>query len=73
MDLALTLRPLAQDGDADAQFLLGVHLVTLRDLVNGVPWLQKSAEQGHADAQCAWGAMGHGDERRSTTSDDAEL
>lgn len=46
------LKPLAEKGDPDAQFNVGVlYDIYLDDLKQGIYWYQKAAEQGHADAQ----------------------
>jgi TPR repeat protein len=54
-------RPLAEQGDAEAQYKLG----TMYDIGQGVPldnakagrWFRKAAEQGHATAQYKLGVM----------------
>jgi TPR repeat protein len=43
------LRPVAESGDADAQYFLGVDL-GIRGTMEGLPWLEKSALQGHEGA-----------------------
>ncbi|MDA2912163.1 sel1 repeat family protein, partial [Nitrospiraceae bacterium AH_259_D15_M11_P09] len=59
---ALTeFRPLAQQGDADAQFYLGQmyskgHGVP-QDYAEAVRWFRRAAEQGDAEAQLKLGAM----------------
>lgn len=67
-------QPLAEDGDATAQVVLGVMYdngqgVT-RDYAEAVKWYRLAAEQGNAEGQAALGAMydnGHG-----VAQDDAE-
>jgi TPR repeat protein len=52
-------RPLAQQGDAEAQYSLGVLYLEGRGVAQGIPrddaegvkWLRKAADQGHATAQ----------------------
>lgn len=48
-------RPLAEKGDADAQYSLGVMYINgegvPKDNVAAVTWYQKAAEQGHSTAQ----------------------
>ena len=45
----------AQQGDADAQYLLGLYFCTgeecVPDFKEAVKWFRKAAEQGHSDAQ----------------------
>ncbi len=60
-------RPLAEQGDAVAQYNLGAMydegLGVPQDSVQAVKWYRKAAEQGHASAQYSLGAMyaqGHG-------------
>ncbi len=60
-------RPLADQGDAVAQYNLGAMydegLGVPQDYVQAVKWSRKAAEQGHASAQYSLGAMyaqGHG-------------
>ncbi len=54
-------RPLAEQGDANAQRNLGVMygegLGVTQDYAKAMKWYRKAAEQGHADAQCNLGAM----------------
>ena len=68
------LQPLAEQGDADAQFILGA----MYDLGKGVPesdtkaaqWYRPSAEQGNVNAQYNLGLMyANGD---GVPEDDAE-
>ncbi len=55
------LRPFAEQGVAEAQFLLGVMydkgLGVPQDYVEAVGWWRKAAEQGHAKAQYNLGVM----------------
>ena len=55
-----SLRQKAEQGDADAQFMLGYAYDfgkgVLQDHKEAVKWWQKAAEQGHADAQYWLGA-----------------
>ncbi len=55
------LRPLAEQGDAFAQFLLATMYYYGRavpqDFVKAVRWLREAAEQGDADAQFNLGVM----------------
>jgi TPR repeat protein len=55
------VKPLADRGDADAQFALGVMYANGRgvpkDDVQAPEWYRKAADQGHADAQFALGVM----------------
>ncbi len=55
------LRPLAEKGDAAAQFYLGTlycdGLAVARDYREAALWLTRSAEQGHADAQFTLGFL----------------
>jgi TPR repeat protein len=48
-------RPLAEQGDAEAQTYLGVMYNVgngmIKDYAEAVDWYRKAAEQGHADAQ----------------------
>jgi TPR repeat protein len=54
-------RPLAEQGDADAQSNLGVMYYNgngvPQDYAQAVKWYRKAAEQGHADAQSNLGVM----------------
>lgn len=55
------IKPLAEQGNAKAQFNLGVmyhngHGVP-QDYTEAMKWYKKAAEQGHADAQYLLGAM----------------
>src|SRR5436190_14425844 len=59
------IRPLADQGNADAQYILGI----IYFAGQGVPkngaeaakWFRLAADQGNADAQCSLGVMyGHG-------------
>ena len=53
-------RPLAEQGDAEAQYNLGVMYDedrTRRDAVEAVRWYRMAAEQGHIEAQYHLGAM----------------
>jgi TPR repeat protein len=54
-------RPLAEQGDASAQFNLGVMYYkgegVLQDYKESVKWYRKAAEQGNADAQFNLGVM----------------
>jgi hypothetical protein len=54
-------RPVAQDGNARAEFLLGLAYRTgkgvAQDPANAVRWFQKAAAQGNVDAQSALGTM----------------
>lgn len=56
-----TIRPLAEQGDAQAQLYLGVmHLGGLgvqKDEKEAVKWFRLSAEQGNADAQSNLGLI----------------
>ena len=63
-DYATALRlwkPLAEQGDADAQFNLGTMYANgqgvPQDYAEAVRWYRKAAEQGHADAQNNLGVM----------------
>ena len=53
--------PLAEDGDAHAQFMLGEMYANgqglSRDYKKAEEWLRKSAEQGFADSQLRLGEM----------------
>ena len=55
------LRPLAEQGDGDAQFNLGimydVGLGVRHDYAEALQWYRKAAEQGHAKAQFNLGLM----------------
>ena len=53
-------RPLAEQGDAEAQYNLGVMYDedrTRRDAVEAVRWFRIAAEQGHIAAQYRLGVM----------------
>ena len=54
-------RSLAEQGDAEAQFHLGVSYATgegvPKDAVKAVEWMRKAAEQGYAEAQFNLGLM----------------
>ncbi len=54
-------RPLAERGDADAQYNLGVMYDTgqgvAQDYAEALKWYRRAAEQGHADAQSNLGFM----------------
>src|SRR5512140_3043108 len=54
-------RPLADQGDADAQYNLGVMNFTgqgtAQDLAEAAKWFRKAAEQGDLNAQYNLGAM----------------
>jgi len=61
-----TRRKATEQGDADAQYSLGIHYYTGKDLLGkdvpkdyteAVKWWLKAAEQGHADAQHQVGLM----------------
>src|SRR5437667_10144496 len=61
------LRPLAEQGNANAQFLLGVMYSTGRgvpkDYAAAINWYRKAADQGDPNAQTNLGVMyrdGHG-------------
>ena len=41
----------AEQGDADAQYSLGLFYVLQQDYKQGKEWYEKAAKQGHADAQ----------------------
>ena len=41
----------AEQGDADAQYFLGLSFVTVENIVEADKWLRKSAEQGHRESQ----------------------
>ena len=63
-------RPLAEQGDQDAQNYLGIHyylgLGTARNYALAKQWYMRAAENGHADAQRNLGLIyeaGHGAER----------
>ena len=45
------LRPLAEAGDIDAQYLLGRLLLGEKDKSKSSTWLQRAANKGHASAQ----------------------
>jgi TPR repeat protein len=57
-------RPLAEHGDAFAQFNLGLFYLkgygVLKDYTEAVKWFLKSAEQGNANAQHTLGGMYYG-------------
>ncbi len=57
------LTPLAQGGNRDAQFLLGmVYLFAFgvpKDTATAIVWLRKAADQGHAGAQSILGILYH--------------
>ena len=57
------LRPLAEEGNADAQFNLGFMYYTGKgveqDYDKAVKWYRRAAEQGYADAQFNLGWMYH--------------
>jgi len=62
---ALRLRKIAEDGDAQAQYILGLCYdegrgVT-KDPAEAVIWFQRAAEQGHVDAQYALGCHYNGE------------
>jgi TPR repeat protein len=54
-------RPLAEQGNVDAQFILGMMyfsgLGVAQDAVQAAAWLRKAADQGNADAQFILGEM----------------
>ena len=50
-------RPLAEEGDADAQYNLGMMCRSGRCHAEAVKWLRLAAEQGHANAQYELGYM----------------
>ena len=55
-------RPLAEAGDADAQFTLGVVMYDQghggpQDYAEAMKWFRLAAEQGHASAQFSLGVM----------------
>ena len=51
-------RPLAEQGDADAQFRLGFSYQSLgNDYREAVKWYRKAAEQGYAEAQTYLGIL----------------
>ncbi len=54
-------KPLAEQGDADAQFSLGAMYDSgkgvKQDYAEAVKWYQLAAKQGHSDAQFNLGAM----------------
>ena len=68
------LRALADEGDALAQFNLGVRYANgegvPQDDVEAVRWYRLAADQGHAEAQFNLGAMY--DDGRGVPEDDAE-
>jgi TPR repeat protein len=55
------MRPLAEEGDAEAQFKFGLHFYgpvpSGRDYAEAVKWFRKAAEQGVAAAQYYLGNM----------------
>ena len=67
-------RPLAEQGNANAQFFLGVMYDkgqgVRQDLREAARWFRKAAEQGHAEAQFNLGAMY--DNGQGVPQDDAE-
>ncbi len=67
-------RPLAEQGDASAQFVLGSMYYTgtdvPRDYAEAVKWFRKAAEQGQAKAQYSLGVMY--DDGQGVPQDDAE-
>ena len=69
------LRARAEQGDADAQFVLGFMYATGRgvpqDDVQAVRWYRRAAEQGDADAQFVLG-FAYSDGERGVPQDDAE-
>lgn len=50
-------RPLAEQGDAAAQFNLGLTYGLAQDYAEAVKWYRKAAEQGYAQAQHNLGAI----------------
>src|SRR2546430_1701623 len=71
---APTSHAMAEQGDAESQFLLGVQLANigeLPDYLQAADWYRKAAEQGHALAQFNLGIMygkGQGVARNKVTS-----
>ncbi len=55
------LRPLAKQGNAQAQYALGIMYNkgegVPQDYAAAVKWYRKAAEQGHATAQFMWGLV----------------
>lgn len=64
--------PLAEAGDADAQFLLGYLYFTSADVdwSEVEPWLRKAADQGHPEA---WYHLAHGGNDSSEEPEDGAL
>ncbi len=66
-EAALTeFRPLAEQGNAEAQFNLGLMyhlgLGVTQDYAEALKWLRKAAGQGHTNANFALGTMYHSGE-----------
>jgi hypothetical protein len=51
------LLPLAQQGNAEAQFYVAIGYNTVKDYVRGAMWYRKSADQGDVGAQYDLGGM----------------
>ncbi|RXK53111.1 sel1 repeat family protein [Oleiharenicola lentus] len=63
------LKKKAEDGDPNAQFLLGRHYFLLTEKAEGAKWYHRAAEQGNADAQNMLGVIygdGNGVKKDST-------
>jgi TPR repeat protein len=50
-------REAAEQGDAQAQYKLGCHLLNNGDEDNAIIWFRESAEQGYADSQYELGCL----------------
>jgi tetratricopeptide (TPR) repeat protein len=59
-DFATTIRlmrPLADQGDANAQFILAGAYYAGKNYTDAIQWYRRAADQGHADAQSQLGEM----------------
>jgi len=56
----------AKNGDAEAQYQVGLRLSRVHRPSSGVEWFRKAAEQGHVDAMVEMARWGQGEEERDS-------
>jgi len=53
----MILLPLAETGDAQAQFVVGTNYQKKKDIKNAISWYKKAANKGHLQAQTTLGSL----------------
>ena len=53
----MILLPLAEAGDAQAQFVVGTNYQKKKDIKNAINWYKKAAKKGHLQAQTTLGSL----------------